>query len=83
MMSRKIDRINDLAVLPGDGGEVLVGENVGVYGRNVGVYGKKMREFTGKWGTKLGFETRQSCWPAVDTVRVTIFNQLLQTQLTL
>ena len=53
MMSRKIDRINDLTVLPGDGGEVLVGENVGVYG-------EKMREFTGKWGTKLGFETRQS-----------------------
>ena len=42
MMSRKIDKINNLAGLPGDGGEVLVGgENVGVYGKkNAGVYGK-------------------------------------------
>ena len=41
MMSRKIDRINDLTVLPGDGGKVLVGEECGsLRGKNVGVYGK-------------------------------------------
>ena len=29
MMSRKIDKINNLAGLPGDGGEVLVGGKCG------------------------------------------------------
>ena len=40
MMSRKIDRINDLAVLPGDGGEILVGGKCGSLRKNAGVYGK-------------------------------------------
>ena len=77
MMSRKIDRINDLTVLPGDGGKVLVGGKCGSLR-------EKKWEFTGKWefygemGGKVGIETRQSCWPAAGTVRVTIFNQLLQ-----
>ena len=76
-MFRKIDKINNLAGLPGDGGEVLVGgkcgslrKNAGVLRENAGVYGKM--------GGKVGIETRQSCWPAAGTVRVTIFNQLLQ-----
>ena len=38
MMSRKIDKINNLAGLPGDGGEVLVGGKCG------SLRGKKMRE---------------------------------------
>ena len=71
MMSRKIDKINNLAGLPGDGGEVLVGGKCGNLRQ-------KMREFAGKWefygemGGKVGIETRQSCWPAAGTVRVTI-----------
>ena len=52
-MSRKIDRVNDLTVLSGDGEKVLVGEGVGKMGEITGKSG-------GKWGTKLGFETRQS-----------------------
>ena len=43
MISRKIDKINNLAGLPGDGGEVLVGGKCGsLRGKNAGVYGKKM-----------------------------------------
>ena len=51
--SRKIDKINNLAGLPGDGGEVLVG---GKYGN----LRQKMREFqengnfTGEWGARFG-----------------------------
>ena len=44
-MSRKIDRVNDLTVLTGDGEKVLVGEGVGKNGRD---YGKIL----GKWGRK-------------------------------
>ena len=48
-MSRKIDRVNDLTVLSGDGEKVLVG----------GELGKMGGEITGKsWGNgrkKLGF----------------------------
>ena len=77
MMSRKIDKINDLAGFPGDGGEVLVGGKCGsLWKKNAGVYGKM--GVYGKIGGKVGIETRQSCWPAAGTVRVTIFNQLLQ-----
>ena len=53
MMSRKIDKINNLAGLPGDGGEVLVGGKCGSLRQ-------KMRElqengsFTGKWEARLG-----------------------------
>ena len=71
MMSRKIDKINNLAGLPGDGGEVLVGGKCGILQQ-------KMREFAGKWefygemGGKVGIETWSSCWPATGTVRVTI-----------
>ena len=71
MMSRKIDKINNLAGLPGDGGEVLVGGKCGSLRQ-------KMQEFAGKWefygemGGKVGIETWQSCWPATGTVRVTI-----------
>ena len=46
MMSRKIDKINNLAGLPGDGGEVLVGGKCGSYGKN--------GSFTGKWEARLG-----------------------------
>ena len=47
MMSRKIDKINNLAGLPGDGGEVLVGGKCGNLRQ-------KMREFAGKMGVLRG-----------------------------
>ena len=51
-MSRKIDRVNDLTVLSGDGEKVLVG--------GVGKKWEKLRENLGEMGEKkLGFETRQ------------------------
>ena len=45
-MSRKIDKINNLSGLPGDGGEVLVGGKCGSLREN--------GSFTGKWEAKLG-----------------------------
>ena len=72
MLSRKIDKINNLAGLPGDGGEVLVG---GKYGnlrqkKNAGISGKW--EFYGGMGSKVWIETWKDCWSATGPVRVTI-----------
>ena len=68
MMSRKIDKINNLAGLPGDGGEVLVGgkcgnlrqkmrdlrKNGSFTGKIAGVAEKW--EFYGEMGGKVGIE---------------------------
>ena len=51
MMSRKIDKINDLAGLPGDGGEVLVGGKCGSLRKKCG----SLRENGGQsWDLRLG-----------------------------
>ena len=64
MMSRKIDRINDLTVLPGDGGKVLVGGKMWEFTEEMWEFtGKKcgsLRENGGQnWDLRLGKVTDQ------------------------